>query len=524
MKYNNLLTIAILLLLQSAIAQQTISYSLENDFNAEQAGEPALIPLANNSGQTGNFQTVPQPANFCPGGGDMTAHHFADNAGFAFDNSNGFLDCEYTIELLFKYDALPSLFESPWVFFFGFEPGQDSGLFFEFNPLFGTTFDVWRNNDNPMFEPYSFNVNDWQKLTVVRDCDGMVRFYKGCTLFKVYDDSVNEILLADEDQIIFFQDDPTVLVAEAQPGLVRNVRFSNFAMTPAEVTLCCDNICNDLVENCLVETVFTIGSCDLDEVGVDSIVYETPDCDSLVIITTEYLGTDNIYINETTCDPDLVGVKVEEWLNSSGCDSIVVITTTYEEVPVFEYEQITCNPEESGVDSFFYDCDSIVIFNLFLLVIDTTFFPTIAVPAGNTIVIFGETVTQPGTYCQTLSSVDGCDSTSCQQVDWLVATSEPIRSDGLYMPNAFSPNGDGVNDFFTVYGGNDIQRIDCFRIFNRQGQLLFERKGFLADEESMGWDGTYRGREMEVGGYVFMVEFDFGKKSANEVGSFTLVR
>jgi gliding motility-associated-like protein len=177
-----------------------------------------------------------------------------------------------------------------------------------------------------------------------------------------------------------------------------------------------------------------------------------------------------------------------------------------------------------GVDSFFYECDSIVIFNFFLVEIDTLFLSTIAVPAGSAIVVFGETITQPGTYCQTLASVDGCDSTSCQQVDWLVATSEPTRSDGLYMPNAFSPNGDGVNDFFTVYTGNDIQRIDCFRIFNRQGQLLFERKGFLVGGLEEGWDGTYHGQTMPVGVYVFMVEFGFGKNRQKEMGSFILGR
>ena len=69
-----------------------------------------------------------------------------------------------------------------------------------------------------------------------------------------------------------------------------------------------------------------------------------------------------------------------------------------------------------------------------------------------------------------------------------------------YVPNAFSPNGDGLNDiFFVVPVG--ISRTDWFRVFNRFGQLVFETNKWMK-----GWDGTYQGKKQPVGNYVWMVK------------------
>jgi len=67
------------------------------------------------------------------------------------------------------------------------------------------------------------------------------------------------------------------------------------------------------------------------------------------------------------------------------------------------------------------------------------------------------------------------------------------------VPNAFSPNGDGTNDFLLLLV-NDVEILYYFRIYNRWGQLLFETQDL-----QKGWDGTYNGKEQEVGTYVYTV-------------------
>lgn len=68
-----------------------------------------------------------------------------------------------------------------------------------------------------------------------------------------------------------------------------------------------------------------------------------------------------------------------------------------------------------------------------------------------------------------------------------------------YLPNAFSPNGDGLNDVFrpTPVG---IVRTNFFRVFNRYGELMYDTK-----EYRKGWDGTFKGKKQDQGTYVWMI-------------------
>lgn len=68
----------------------------------------------------------------------------------------------------------------------------------------------------------------------------------------------------------------------------------------------------------------------------------------------------------------------------------------------------------------------------------------------------------------------------------------------LYIPNAFSPNGDGINDVFYSYG-NDVRSYQL-QIYDRWGEMVFESLDF-----TIGWDGTFRGRAMSTGVYVYQI-------------------
>lgn len=68
-----------------------------------------------------------------------------------------------------------------------------------------------------------------------------------------------------------------------------------------------------------------------------------------------------------------------------------------------------------------------------------------------------------------------------------------------YVPNAFSPNRDGLNDVFTPIPVG-IVKTNYFRVFNRYGELMFETK-----EYKKGWDGTYKGKKQDQGAYVWSI-------------------
>lgn len=77
-----------------------------------------------------------------------------------------------------------------------------------------------------------------------------------------------------------------------------------------------------------------------------------------------------------------------------------------------------------------------------------------------------------------------------------------------FIPNTFSPNGDGMNDVFAPRGVG-LARVNSMRIFNRWGQMVFEKMNFVANDRTPngGWDGTYNGKPAPADVYVYIIEF-----------------
>ena len=76
----------------------------------------------------------------------------------------------------------------------------------------------------------------------------------------------------------------------------------------------------------------------------------------------------------------------------------------------------------------------------------------------------------------------------------------------VFVPNAFSPNGDGMNDVLILFSPGDVQQVKSFRIFDRWGELVFNRQNFLPNYAVNGWDGRFQGQKMGLGVYVYMAE------------------
>ena len=88
----------------------------------------------------------------------------------------------------------------------------------------------------------------------------------------------------------------------------------------------------------------------------------------------------------------------------------------------------------------------------------------------------------------------------------------------VFIPNSFTPNGDGNNDFFQVYG-ESVKVIDL-KIFNRWGELVYQSNNVFA-----GWDGTYKGIPQNPGVFSYAVQITFLDNSTlNKQGSVTLLR
>jgi gliding motility-associated-like protein len=95
----------------------------------------------------------------------------------------------------------------------------------------------------------------------------------------------------------------------------------------------------------------------------------------------------------------------------------------------------------------------------------------------------------------------------CQETDSVFI--EVQKDLSLYFPNAFSPNFDGINDFWTPLGGKGIETVRTLQVYDRYGSQVYQADNFLPDDPSQGWDGMVRGKAGQAGVYVFFAEVEF---------------
>ena len=99
------------------------------------------------------------------------------------------------------------------------------------------------------------------------------------------------------------------------------------------------------------------------------------------------------------------------------------------------------------------------------------------------------------------------DENGCAAQDQLILFLNKKRN--IFVPNVFSPDGDGANDIFLVFAGPDVVKIRSFLVFNRWGESVFEVYGPPPNDPAFGWDGTYRGEPCNGAVFAWFAEVEF---------------
>jgi len=96
-------------------------------------------------------------------------------------------------------------------------------------------------------------------------------------------------------------------------------------------------------------------------------------------------------------------------------------------------------------------------------------------------------------------------------------------SEGIFIPNSFTPNNDGKNDVFALIG-KTVDMVKSLRIYNRWGELIFERTNFSIDDRAATWNGKHKGVLVPQGTYIYMAQLqcDAGEVYSKE-GTVTVV-
>ena len=84
-----------------------------------------------------------------------------------------------------------------------------------------------------------------------------------------------------------------------------------------------------------------------------------------------------------------------------------------------------------------------------------------------------------------------------------VTTIEVITDPQIYVPNVFTPDNDGLNDWFTLYANESIEEITTLTIYDRWGSLIFETANIEPNDDRLGWDGRFQNELLGNGVYTY---------------------
>jgi len=115
--------------------------------------------------------------------------------------------------------------------------------------------------------------------------------------------------------------------------------------------------------------------------------------------------------------------------------------------------------------------------------------------------------------------VEGTDVAGCKGYDSITVKVDNVNKSGYLMPNAFTPNNDGLNDCYGIKYWGVIGELE-FSIYNRWGERIFFTKN-----TGQCWDGTYKGTKQDGGVYVYVIKAQTNCESeVFRKGTFVLVR
>jgi gliding motility-associated-like protein len=121
-------------------------------------------------------------------------------------------------------------------------------------------------------------------------------------------------------------------------------------------------------------------------------------------------------------------------------------------------------------------------------------------------------------YVVSITSYDGCVARDTIRVI--------VKEDSdVFIPNIFSPNGDGINDRLVIIANAEIEEIESLRIFDRWGTLVHGADHLLPGDPSTSWDGSMKGEPLNPAVFVYRIilRFSDGHQEIRH-GDFTLIR
>lgn len=130
------------------------------------------------------------------------------------------------------------------------------------------------------------------------------------------------------------------------------------------------------------------------------------------------------------------------------------------------------------------------------------------------------TPSEAGVFVYEVEFID--QEASCTAIDSIrinVVDPDLLPCDQLFLPKAFTPNGDGLNETFGISNSFAVEQLNSFEIYDRWGNQLF-----YTNDPQQKWDGTYDGQDVNSGVVLFKINYVCDGVERNQTGSVTILR
>ncbi|TDE08392.1 T9SS type B sorting domain-containing protein [Dyadobacter psychrotolerans] len=257
-------------------------------------------------------------------------------------------------------------------------------------------------------------------------------------------------------------------------------------------------------------------------------------------------------LNQTICEGEQVavgdtvyktsGTFIRNISRSNVCDSTVTLTLIVN--PTVKYTQSLriCEGESVAVGDTVYTtpgtyiknvpqltgCDSVVTTKLEVVQLALSVTPDLYITAGDSVQVHA--LAEPsGSYEYVWKTQNSLSCQSCADA-WAkplvstlytVAVSDTahvcsqqgqvriaVKPCGIEIPDAFSPGNDQLNEVFYVFGNSCVKQIKEMCIYNRWGEVIYQKENFAASDPASGWQGTYHGQISPPGVYPYKIKVE----------------
>jgi gliding motility-associated-like protein len=174
--------------------------------------------------------------------------------------------------------------------------------------------------------------------------------------------------------------------------------------------------------------------------------------------------------------------------NSTGCADTIDRTVVVYALPVID----------AGIDKIIGAGSSVAINPTGSPVIDYTWSPPVALSCVD---CYNTIASPKNTTTYTIRVIDANGCINIDKIDVIVVCNDK----NVFIPNTFSPNNDGVNDWFYPRG-TGLFTIQSMRVFNRWGEMVFQKAKLFPNDPTAGWNGRYNGTLLNADVYTYIIE------------------